>query len=430
MSVTEQLLLTITPDTVPNAFAFTDQTGVALSTVITSNTITPTGYTGAAAWTCTGGTASIAGGAYTSSGTISPGQSVSLRLTSSASYSTQTSATFTISGISDTWFVTTVAADTTPDAFSFSNVSNAELSTLYTSNTITITGINSPTAVTSNASIIYINGISVPSGSTINNGQTLSVAGYSSGSLSTGTSYTVTVGGTGTTWTITTRALKTTPTWGSITPTINNATPNTYYYSDIIYVSNLEPNYTFTVSIATSNIVSGSLDAATSSLTGSYSASRNVTTDGSGNLVIRLRALTPADTSLYSGWVQVQVGNSTNTWYISNSTTYTPPAPTLNVVFTLNGVGALNGTVVPRTGTYIRIDFFWGSTGATSVQKGIETLPATSGNTTASGVNNYYDLNFYTADQVGSTITRTFTAYNSGGVGSSTSVSVYWVVGP
>jgi hypothetical protein len=48
-----------TPDPVPNAFGFSAQTGVATSTVATSNTITPTGYD-------TATSISVAGGSYRS----------------------------------------------------------------------------------------------------------------------------------------------------------------------------------------------------------------------------------------------------------------------------------------------------------------------------------------------------------------------------
>lgn len=111
MSANQQVLAgNRTSDSIPDAFNFTDQSGAALSTVITSNTITPTGYNTSTSWTCSGGTASISGGAYTNSGTISPGQTVSLRLTSSSANSTVTSATLNINGVSDTWNVTTLAA--------------------------------------------------------------------------------------------------------------------------------------------------------------------------------------------------------------------------------------------------------------------------------------------------------------------------------
>lgn len=94
-------------DRIPSAFGFTDAVDANLSTVTTSDTVTPTGYDVTTSWTVTGGEASVAGGAWATSGTINPGQNIQLRATSSASYATAVSATLTIGGISDTWYVTT-----------------------------------------------------------------------------------------------------------------------------------------------------------------------------------------------------------------------------------------------------------------------------------------------------------------------------------
>lgn len=99
-----------TNDTTPDAFSFTDQTGVALSTAITSNAITISGINAAAAISITGGSYSINGGAFTNStGTVSNGASVQVKVTSSTAYSTATQATLTIGGVSDTFSVTTLA---------------------------------------------------------------------------------------------------------------------------------------------------------------------------------------------------------------------------------------------------------------------------------------------------------------------------------
>jgi len=99
------------PDTTPNQFTFTDQTGVALNTVTTSNTITVAGINTDTTISITGGTYSINGVEYTSdAGTVSNGDTVTIQLTSSGSYSTTTDATLTIDGVSDTFSVTTKAA--------------------------------------------------------------------------------------------------------------------------------------------------------------------------------------------------------------------------------------------------------------------------------------------------------------------------------
>ena len=120
----------------PDAFSFTNATGIEPSTVTTSNTITPTGYTLATTWSVTnGGTASINGGAYASSGTISPGQTITVRGTSSSSYSTGVSFLVSIGTTQSTWTVNTRAQPTealyfTPGTYSFivpSFVTNASV---------------------------------------------------------------------------------------------------------------------------------------------------------------------------------------------------------------------------------------------------------------------------------------------------------------
>lgn len=92
-------------DTTPDAFSFTDQSGVALSSTITSAPITVAGIDAASAITVTGGTYDINGsGIFVSTeGTVSNGDTVRARHTSSASYLTATNTVITIGGVSDTF---------------------------------------------------------------------------------------------------------------------------------------------------------------------------------------------------------------------------------------------------------------------------------------------------------------------------------------
>ena len=99
-------------DTTPDAFAFTDQIDVALSTQITSNSITITGIDSAALVAVSGQGGPqirVNGGAWVTSGTIENGQSLEVRLTSPATNSTTHSATIDVGGVSDQWDVTTGA---------------------------------------------------------------------------------------------------------------------------------------------------------------------------------------------------------------------------------------------------------------------------------------------------------------------------------
>ena len=97
-------------DTTPDAFTFTDRTGVALSTEYKSNAITVSGINAASPISVAGGTYSINGAAYTSvSGTVNLSNTVKVRKVSAGTYSTTKSATLTIGGVSDTFSVTTMA---------------------------------------------------------------------------------------------------------------------------------------------------------------------------------------------------------------------------------------------------------------------------------------------------------------------------------
>lgn len=101
-------------DTTPIQFEFTDQNNVARSTIVTSNQITVTGIDAPAPISIIGGEYSRNGGEYTSeSGTVESGDTVTVRHTSSASYSTSANTVLTIGGVSGT-FTSTTLAD--PDA--------------------------------------------------------------------------------------------------------------------------------------------------------------------------------------------------------------------------------------------------------------------------------------------------------------------------
>lgn len=171
-------------DTTPDQFTFTDQTNVALSTTITSNTITVSGINTAASISITGGTYSINGGAYTSTtGTVTNGQTVSVRHTSSASYSTATNTTLTIGGVSDTFTSTTLSftSDSIPDQFTFIDQTNVAINTTIVSNTITVSGINTAASISVTGGQYRIGSGSYTSTSgTVNNGDTVSVRHTSS----------------------------------------------------------------------------------------------------------------------------------------------------------------------------------------------------------------------------------------------------------
>jgi hypothetical protein len=195
-------------DTTPDAFSFTDVTSVALNSVQTSNEITVSGINAASPISIVGGTYSINGGTYTSvSGTVTNGQAVTVRLTASASFSTATNATLTIGTVSDTFTATTLVEDTAPDPFDFDDVSNADLSTEYTSDPITVSGINSAAPISVTGGTYSINGGSFTSSpGTVTNGQQVRARLTSSPDPETGVVATVTIGGISGGFTVTTAA--------------------------------------------------------------------------------------------------------------------------------------------------------------------------------------------------------------------------------
>jgi hypothetical protein len=105
------------PDNVPDQFSFTSQTGVVLNTTVESGAITVGGIAVPSLISISGGEYSVStdGGtnwsAYSGNApaTVANGNQVKVRQTSSASYSTTTSAVLTIGGVSGSFDITTMA---------------------------------------------------------------------------------------------------------------------------------------------------------------------------------------------------------------------------------------------------------------------------------------------------------------------------------
>lgn len=114
-------------DSTPDAFAFTDVTNIAVSTLTSSNIIMISGLTTTSATSISGSSAqyqicsdaacsSVLTSWTTGASTISNNQYIQLRFTSSASNSTALSTNMTIGGVTDNWSVTTASAGCTSDA--------------------------------------------------------------------------------------------------------------------------------------------------------------------------------------------------------------------------------------------------------------------------------------------------------------------------
>jgi uncharacterized phage protein gp47/JayE len=163
-------------DTTPLPFTFNPASGVARSIEAQSNTVTISGITDPAPVSVAGGSVSINGGAWTTEpGTITNGQTVQVKHGSSVNYSSSTTTTLTIGGVSGVFVSTTESEpeiDTTPNPISFIAQRNVppdpEQDSPIQSNQVIIDGI------TDQVSIDIVSGVGEYQ---INNGAWLSAQG-------------------------------------------------------------------------------------------------------------------------------------------------------------------------------------------------------------------------------------------------------------
>lgn len=300
-----------TQDNSPDAFAFTDVTNQPAATLITSNTLTITGIgpnpTNISVSGAGSPQISIAGGAWTTSGTILPGQTLAVRLTSAGTSSTTRSATVTVGNGSDTWSVTTVPQDDTPNAFNFADVANQPASTVVSSSTLTITGIGPDPVNVSIAGAgspqVSINGGAWATSGTILNGQTLQLR-LTSHTVTDGTSRsaTVTVGTGSDTWSVVTQ--DDTPAAFSFTDVTNQAV-NTVITSNTLTITGIGGNPT-AVSVTGTGSPQISINGGAWTTSGTILAGQS--------LAVRL---TSASTSSTTRSATVTVGNSSDTWSVT-----------------------------------------------------------------------------------------------------------------
>lgn len=102
-------------DATPDAFSFTDQTSVALSSTITSAAVTITGIDATIECTATGGTIDLnADGNFQATQDVDNNDQIRARHTSSGSYSTAVNTVVDCNGVSDTFTSTTEAESVSP----------------------------------------------------------------------------------------------------------------------------------------------------------------------------------------------------------------------------------------------------------------------------------------------------------------------------
>lgn len=198
----------IEPDTTPDSFSFEQSNDVELETVVIKEFVV-SGINGYAPISITNGEYQIDDNDWTSQNSLVTNTSlIKVRHTSSAEYSTQTISTLTVGGETSQLVSITItdpnSGDFTPNQFTFSDVSNVNLSTRVSSS-ITISGINETVDLSILSGEYSLNNKDWSSeNTTVENEQMVYVRHTSSDSYSTKVNTILTVGGVSDTFTSTT----------------------------------------------------------------------------------------------------------------------------------------------------------------------------------------------------------------------------------
>lgn len=205
--VTDTFQVTSVVDTVPEPFDLGGPVSNAVAgTWYTSAIVTITGIGGPSPVSMTGGQYRIGGGAWlTAPGSVSNGQTLQVQVQALPAGGASQVGTLNVGGISDTFQVTTLA-DTTPAAFDLGGpITGATGGTYSLSNTVTISGINAPAAVSiTNGQYRIAGGAWQSAAGSIANGQTVQVRVLAQDVGGTSRTATLNVGGVTDTFSVTT----------------------------------------------------------------------------------------------------------------------------------------------------------------------------------------------------------------------------------
>jgi len=399
----------IADDFDPDAFSFAAQTNVAPSTAATSNVVTISGIVGNAPISISGVGASFSvdGGAFSSaSRTVTDGQTVQVRLSSSAAPSASVTASLTVGSLTRPFSVTTSAADTTPDAFAFTSQSDVQPSTEITSNSVTIAGLvgPAPVSVSGGASYSINGGAFTAAAGSVSNGETLRVRMTSSATLGGSVTGSVTVGTVTETFGLTTTSQDTTPDAFAFSTSENrtSAQPNTLVTFNPVTVSGLSASVPVTVSgtgspairinggswVTSGTVSNGDTVAVRLTSSSLFSGSRSATVtvgEGTASVSVFTRA---ADAAPNAFTVSALTGQEP-----SSTVTSTPVTPT----------GYEQATLVPGAGLSVSVNGGAFSASAQTVTAGQSitlraTSPVVSGSSSFSlGFRNASGTTVYTA---------------------------------
>lgn len=420
-----------------DAIAFASQSQAALSTAVDSDTVTLSGCAEPVLVSVTGdGSPQIYknGTLVSGSATVFTGDTLRVRLTTSALESTNSRATLAIGGSSALFSVTT--GDFTPGAFSFSPATGQALSANVTSNLATLAGFDgSLTATVTGAGspVILVNGSVVGASASVSSGNAISVRLTSAATENTTRQATVTVGGVSAVFDVTTTGDATAPSLTSVSGPANGSYKQdqhldfTANFTESVTVSGT-PRFILNIGGATryANYLSGS---GTASLVFRYTVQSSMNDNNGINI---------GSLQLNGGTIQDAASNSADLSFLAPDTalvlvdttaptvqsasgpasaTYVPGqflsfALTFNEAVTVTGTPRLTLTI----GSTTRYADYLSGTGTSTVNFRY-TVQAGDADVDGISVASLIDLNSGTiADVATNAATLTFTAPNTSGV--------------
>jgi|GEM_PF-1308315 len=345
--------LTASLDTTPDSFSFTSVGNAALNSSVTSNAITVSGLAAAAAITVDNGQYSIDGGPFTNSvGTVTNGQTITIKVITSPQPNTGILSTVTIGGVGESFTVTTIPADTTPDSFNFIHVTNAELGSEVISNSVTISGINDVAPISISGGQYSVNGGAFTSAAgTVTNGQTIRVKVIASSASNFETIALLLVGKGGTTFNVTTVPPDTTPDAFSFVSAAN-AAMSSWTTSDTVTITGIEAPTPISIVNGTFSIDNEARSSTTRTINKGQTVKVSVYTAGTPN--------TATSATLTVGGVQASFKATTLTDPIPDSFSFTPAtnvkANTLVTSLPITVTGIDGPTTISITGGEYSID--------------------------------------------------------------------------
>lgn len=312
-------------DNTPSDFSLSAQTPnpVALNAQVLTNSYTVAGVNDSINVSVSNGEYRIDEEDWASEDTtISEGQTITLRITASSSFSTNVNASLTLGSETQNITVTTLDRDNTPDDFTFTGTPSGLVlpGTTVTSNTVTISGLNDIVNVTvDNGEYKIDDGNWVAFADTISNGQTITLRLIASDQFDAPKNATLSVGSVSKTLSTTTEPRDNTPTDFTLQPTpANLVLPEAEVNFAAITVDDVNDDVLFKLSAGEYQINGGAWTAAN-------------TTDGDAITVaqddqITIRATAPAEYEATLD-IAVTIGDTTKNYSIETQVRDAQPDP-------------------------------------------------------------------------------------------------------